>query len=185
MDLNSTMPLANLLEKLKATAHTPFECTTHMPAAVYHSEAFHQLEQERVFSNSRICIGREDEISNPSDYLTHEIAKVSVVVIRQQDNTIKGFVNACTHRLACLLKAEKGSAKKITCPYHSSTYNPAGELIRSPYMEMKPGFDQREVKLKELPVECWQGFIFVSLDKPDEDSLEKVLAPLTNNIVGR
>jgi choline monooxygenase len=185
MNSDSAIPLDNLLKNLTAAADTPFESTTPMPAAVYHSEAFHQLEHEKVFSNARICVGREDEISKLGDYLAHEISKVSVIVIRQQDNSIKGFVNACAHRFACLLKTEKGSAKKITCPYHAWTYNPAGELIRSPYMEMKSGFDQGKIKLKELPVECWQGFIFVSLNTPDEESLEKVLAPLTDNIVGR
>jgi len=182
---NSQAPLATVLDKLQRAAALEFDQAHPIPAEVNHSLAFHELEQQAVFQQEWICVGRGDEIPTPGDFLTHEIAAVPVLVVRQKDHSIKAFVNACAHRFACLVPAAQGSAKRFTCRYHAWTYDCAGELLRAPHMEMKPGFDATQHSLRTLHSDCWEGFIYVTLAQQPRYQLQDVLEPLRAQVVGR
>ena len=95
---NSNTSLSSVLKKLQDTATTPFEKAHPIPAEANHSVEFYKHERNKIFANEWICIGREDEIPNTGDYLTHDIAGVPVFVVRQSTKEILGFVNACAHR---------------------------------------------------------------------------------------
>ena len=182
---NTDVSLEQALNSLKSAADVEFESAAPIPASLNHSVAFFEHEQKIIFQNQRVCIGREDEIANWGDYLTHEIANVPVVVIRQQDDTLAAFVNACAHRSACLLSDKRGSAKRFSCRYHGWTYDTSGALIGAPYMEMKPEFDKTEHKLKPLHCEQWQGFVYVSVADQPTTVPNEVLKPFTDGVVGR
>ena len=173
---HSNLPLAIVLEKLQAAATIPFEQDHPIPPEVNHSLEFLAHERQSVFMHEWICVGRVDEIAAHGDYLTHEIAGVPVLVVRQEDGQIGAFVNACAHRFACLMPNEKGSAKRFTCRYHAWTYACDGRLIRAPYMEMKEGFDASQIRLRPLHSEVWEGFIYVSLADKPSTKLAEVLA---------
>ena len=182
---HSNAPLAAVLEQLQTAAAAPFEAAQPIPPALNHSLEFLDYERAAVFEREWICIGREDEIPRHGDYLTQQIAGVPVFVMRQADNGIRAFVNACAHRYACLLAADRGSAKRITCPYHAWTYDCAGQLQRAPYMEMKPGFDASQHRLRPLRCDSWEGFVYVTLSAEPGKSLAEALAPLRQQVVGR
>ncbi|MFT5219024.1 MAG: choline monooxygenase [Planctomycetota bacterium] len=182
---NSELPLATVLDQLRVAADKPFEIANPIPAALNHSQAFFEHEQKTIFTQEWICLGREDDVTRAGDYLTATIAEVPVLVVRQQDGSIRAFVNACAHRFACLVPAEQGSAKKFTCRYHAWTYACDGELIRAPGMEMKSGFDISQHRLRPLPICCWEGFIFVSLADEPANDLQISLQPFRESVVGR
>jgi phenylpropionate dioxygenase-like ring-hydroxylating dioxygenase large terminal subunit len=177
--------LDSVLAELKAAAAVPFAEARPLPAALNHSTAFLEHERQAVFEREWICVGREDEIPAHGDYLTHEIAGVPVLVVRQQDQEIIAFVNACAHRFACLEPAERGSRKRFTCRYHAWTYDCAGALLRAPYMEMKDGFDPAEHRLRRLHCCSWEGFVYVSIAHDPRKFLPEALAPLSEQVVGR
>lgn len=179
------LPLNVVLERLKESAERPFEDARPIPPEVHHSRAFLEHERESLFMREWICVGRADEIAAYGDYLTHDIAGVSIFVVRQEDGSIKAFVNACAHRFSRLLSDETGSRKRFTCPYHAWTYDCAGSLIRAPYMEMKEGFDLAKHGLRELQAEVWEGFLYVTLADDPAKSLAESLAPLRDEVVGR
>ena len=178
------VPLTQILSKLQQVAGQPFEQAHPIPAAVNHSADFLDHELRHVFSKDWICIGREDELLKHGDYLTGEIAGVPVMAVRQHDNQIKGFINACAHRFACLLPQSSGSAKRFTCRYHAWTYDCNGALLRAPYMEMKDGFDVSQHQLKSIPCDTWEGFVYLSLEQ-NPSPIEARLKPFTQGIVGR
>ncbi len=181
----SNIDLARILEDLQAAAAADFEHARPIPPAVNHSPAFLDLERQAVFEREWICVGRDDELAAPGDYLTFEIAGAPLFVVRHDDGSPRAFVNACAHRRACLLSAAKGSVKRITCPYHAWTYDTAGELLRAPYMEMKDGFDRSDHRLRGLPVATWEGFVYVSLSEQPRKDLAASLEPLRAGVVGR
>ncbi len=182
---HSDLDLGIVLQRLGKAARLPFEDAHPIPPEVHHSKAFLQHERTSIFASEWICIGRGDEIAGHGDYLTHEIAGVPVFAVRQADDTVKAFVNACAHRFSRLLAGETGTGRKITCPYHAWTYDCGGNLIRAPYMEMKEGFDPSQIKLRELHTEIWEGFLYVTLvDKPGT-SVADALSPFRENVVGR
>ncbi len=182
---HTNTPLATVLQALQSTAATPFAEAHPLPAAVNHSLEFLDCERRAVFEQEWICVGREDEIRDPGNFLTHEIAGVAVLVVRQSDNQIKAFVNACAHRFACLVPDGKGSAKRFTCRYHAWTYAISGELVRAPYMDMKTGFDPAQHRLRPLQVSVWEGFLYVTLAQQPATQPREVLAPLREQVVGR
>ena len=182
---HADLPLAVVLEKLEAAARLPFEAARPIPPEVHHARAFLEYEREAIFTKEWICVGRADEIPAHGDYLTHEIAGVPIFVVRREDGAIGAFVNACAHRFSRLLAAEKGSRKRITCPYHAWSYDCTGDLIRAPYMDMKAGFDPARHSLRRLHTETWEGFLYVTLADPPAKSLAEALAPLREGVVGR
>ena len=184
-DFDSPCSLAVLLQQLRDSAETSFEQACPIPAELNHSQIFHDHEKTAVFMQEWICIGRADELANTGDFLTHQIVDVPVLVVKQQDNQIRAFVNACAHRRACLVAEKSGSTKKFTCPYHAWTYDCGGELIRAPYMEMKPEFDPSQHRLLPLHLEVWEGFIYVSIAEKPRTRLSEVLKPFSEKIVGR
>lgn len=177
--------LPEVLEKLRSAAALDFDQAHPIPAVVNHSLAFHDLEQQALFQQEWICVGRADEIPHAGDFLTHQIAAVPVLVVRQADQSIRAFVNACAHRFACLVPDACGSAKRFTCRYHAWTYACSGELLRAPHMEMKPGFDPAQNGLRPLQLDCWEGFVYVTLAHKPRTRLADVLAPLEEQVVGR
>ncbi len=177
--------VARVLAELEQAAATDFEDARPIPPAVNHSSAFLDLERRAVFEREWICVGRADELPAPGDYLTFEIAGAPLFVVRHSDDSLHAFVNACAHRRACLLRAETGSVRRITCPYHAWTYDTAGELLRAPYMEMKDGFDPTQHRLRPLPLSIWEGFVYVTLAEQPRKELDAALEPLRTGIVGR
>ena len=179
------MDLNRILKNLQHAAARPFEIARPIPGEVNHSPEFHEHEQTAIFKQEWICVGRSDEVPHAGNYLTHTVADVPVVVVRQKTGDILAFVNACAHRFACLLPEKKGTAKRFTCRYHAWTYDLEGKLIRAPYMEMKDGFKNSEHGLRPLHAEEWEGFVYVSLADERPMQLVERLAPLRDEIVGR
>ena len=83
--------LASVLADLEACAATPFAEARPMPAATFHAESFLRREVEAVFATEWICLGRADDISEPGDFIGHQIAGVPVLAVRQHEGGIKVF----------------------------------------------------------------------------------------------
>ncbi len=182
---HSKATLSSVLQSLKATAKKPFLQASPIPAAANHSAEFYNHEFNAVFMQEWTCVGRTDEIPATGDYLTHDIAGVPVLVVRQSSNKVAGFVNACAHRFMCLMPKVTGNVRSFTCRYHAWTYNLDGTLKRAPFMEMKKGFDLNQHRLRSLHTEIWEGFIYVTIAKTPSNSVASSLNGLRKKIVGK
>ena len=165
LNSHSNTSLASVLKILLAAAKKPFAQASPMPAAANHSVEFYNHERNAVFMQEWICVGRTDEIPATGDYLTHNIASVPILIVRQASNEIAGFVNACAHRFMCLMPKAVGNVRAFTCRYHAWTYDLDGTLKRAPFMEMKEDFDMNQHRLRSLHTEIWEGFIYVTIAK--------------------
>jgi Rieske 2Fe-2S family protein len=134
-------------------------------------------EQEKIFSKQWMLVGHQSQIAKPGDYLVQEVAGESLVVVRDQRSTIRGFYNVCRHRGTRLKEDACGHASAIQCPYHAWTYGLDGRLLGAPHMDDVPGFDKADYSLHAVNLGLWEGFIFVNLAKKPA-SLEKWFAPL-------
>ena len=175
-------PTAELLTCLKESAAKPFEEALSLPAGMYRSDDILRLEVENLFRQDWICVGREEEIPEPGDYLTYDIVDYPVVVIRQQDGTIRSMANACLHRHTKILTGIRGEARRFSCPYHGWTYNSDGSLVGAPYMDQSPAFSCEGKGLPVLRTEIWESFIYVTLN-PGAESISTRLKGLSR-IVG-
>ena len=54
---------------------------------------------------------RENEIPNPGDFKIFDKLQRDILIVRQNDYSIKAFYNTCSHRGAPVVREKKGSTK--------------------------------------------------------------------------
>ncbi len=135
-----------------------------LPAWCYTSSEFYDREVERIWRKLWNFIGSVDQVKNPGDYFTLTFAGVPLIVLRDQDETLRAYANTCRHRGCELLEGE-GNCKLIVCPYHSWTYELNGRLRGAPEMDKTVAFDKKDYGLIPIKIDTWGGFIFVNFDE--------------------
>jgi Rieske 2Fe-2S family protein len=149
-----------------------------LSGSAYLSEEFFVRERERILFGEWTCVGREETIPGPGDYLLADIAGERLLVVRSRDGEVRAFHNVCRHRgsrlviddadrvddegAPCPAGRFKGS---IVCPYHSWTYGLAGELRNAPFLTETDGLHKSRLGLFGADVETWGGFVFVNLSR--------------------
>ena len=161
----------SLINQLRKYAELPFEHARMLPLAVYESNELLDDELSELFGNDWLCVGRTADVPNIGDYLTAEIPGPggehrSLIVIRSDDGELRAFDNVCVHRGSRLLDG-CGTEARITCPYHAWVYRNDGSLAGAPHMSRSTEpdgqpFDPSRHPLVSLPLEVWEGFVFVS-----------------------
>lgn len=120
-------------------------------------------EQNLIFARSWQYACHVEKLRKAGDFVVCEIAEESLILIRENEETINALYNVCVHRAARLLEGE-GCKKRISCPYHGWTYNLRGELISAPNAKNVCGFDLANYRLPRCQVELVHGLVFVNLD---------------------
>ena len=133
-----------------------------LPSWTYHHPEFHELEKERVFRRHWLLVGHVSEVAEPGDYLTLDAADERALIIRGRDGELRAFHNVCLHRASRLLSGDRGNCRSgIVCPYHGWSYDLDGQLRGVPSERSFPALDRSRVRLGELALDEWMGFLFV------------------------
>ena len=88
----------------------PLDQASTIPASWYIDEHVYELELQNVFAQSWQLAGRADQVGNPGQYITCEIAGEPVVVVRGADNVLRGFFNVCRHHAAAVMTEAEGTS---------------------------------------------------------------------------
>jgi choline monooxygenase len=120
-----------------------------LPARAFLSPAFFEAELEHVFERSWVHVADLAELAAAGDYVSAQIGRVPVVVVRGQDGEVRGFLNACRHRGAALVDGAGNCGAQMRCPYHAWSYRTDGTLAGVPYREE---FDCRVDGMSLVPV---------------------------------
>ena len=146
-----------------------------LPGRDYHGQEIFEMERERIFFHGWFCVGRQEQLPNPGDFLTREVADESVIVIRTTDGDIQAFANVCRHRGTRLLEEPSGHVKNaIVCPYHAWTYSTEGRLVGTPNVHAEDGLPRNEYGLWPVALQAWEGFLFVSFSSQPSPLLEEL-----------
>lgn len=121
------------------------------------------IEQARVFRQSWQLVGSAADIAEPGDHLAREVAGVPVLVVRQQDGSVRAFHNVCRHRAGPLATCDGKRARALRCRYHGWLYGLDGQLKVAAEMDEAAGFSAKDLSLEPVRAEVWQGFVFVCL----------------------
>lgn len=149
-----------------------------LPGRYYTAPDVFAEEQERIFRQRWICIGRAGALAAPGDYFLADVAGESIIALRDQTGELRAYYNVCRHRGTRLCEARAGRlSETIQCPYHAWTYALDGRLIGAPHMHEVAGFDKQAYPLHRVTLAHWQGFLFVHLD-PAAAPLDGAFAPL-------
>ena len=85
-------------------------------------------ERELVFGRVPSIVAHASELPEPNDFITLTMPRNRVIVARQQDGSVKAFVNVCRHRGAMLEEQASGRCRLFSCGYHRWSYNIDGSL---------------------------------------------------------
>ena len=147
----------------------------------YTDPSCYAAELESVFRREWIAVAREDQLAEPGDYLAFDLFGEPLLAVRGHDAALRVLSRVCRHRFMPLVPEGRGQRRAFQCPYHLWSYALDGRLVGAPDMQHSPGFERARCRLPALPVECWNGFVFTSLD-PAVTPLAPRLAALAQRI---
>lgn len=145
----------------------PDEGVFRIDRAIFADPDVFAAEMRRIFEGGWLFLGLADQAPRPHDYFTSWMGRVPVVVMRDGDGQLGGFVNACPHKGAMIAQLQAGNASRFVCAYHSWTFDSAGR--NRGIKGRKAGcyadaFDADSHDLARLPrFEEYRGFLFGSL----------------------
>jgi choline monooxygenase len=134
-----------------------------LPSILYTDKQVFAAEKTRIFERAWQVVGRRDQVANPGDYFTTELAGEPLLLVRGSDEKLRGFYNVCRHRAGPAAEG-CGSRKLFRCGYHGWTYDLQGALISATEVEGVEGFRAEDFSLAPVRVEEWFNFVFVNLD---------------------
>ena len=135
---------------------------------IFTDNAIYRSELDKVFTKNWLFLGHESQLKNNGDFFTQYMGEDPVIITRDRDGEINGFLNSCLHRGMKVCRLDSGNARSFTCIYHGWTYDPKGDLVAVPYQDKvyPDSFDRKEWGLVKIPrLESYRGFIFGCWDE--------------------
>jgi choline monooxygenase len=170
--------IASLQEKLNLfDPDLPLERARTIPALWYADPEIYAAECRSVFGATWQAIGRADQVREPGDFFTAEVAGEPIVVVRGDDGELRAFFNVCRHRGARVAPQEQGHATRLRCRYHGWTYDLCGRLRGTPEFDGVADFRREDNGLPPVAVDVWGPLVWVHLGARPQP-LAKYLAPL-------
>ena len=167
-------------EESYAGTRAPVDFARTLNPDAYRGADFFRAERERVFAANWVAAGPLDQVKNPGDILVADIAGRSVILTRDEDGELRGFLNVCRHRGTRLCAENTRVRKHIRCPYHGWGYNLRGECVGTPLFEGRKiseqtrrmfdtshlrSFDKKDHSLLPVRVDSWGPLAFACLDE--------------------
>jgi choline monooxygenase len=122
----------------------------------------YERERHAVFGREWQLAGFRAQLREPGDYVLHEVAGRPVVVVVQDDGSLRAFHNVCRHRAGPLVTDMVGNCTSLVCRYHGWAYGRDGALVSA--RDFGGEIENDEFGLFDVRVEEWRGFVFVNLD---------------------
>lgn len=149
-----------------------------LEAPFYTSQEVYDLDLDAIFGKHWLFACTEAELAEPGDYVTLDIGRQSIIIVRDDDETVRALRNVCRHRGSRILQDACGSVGNLVCPYHQWTYRTDGSLIHAEGQD--PALDRKQFGLKPVSVRTVAGLVMVCLsDEPpaDIDEVAAVIEP--------
>ncbi|MDG2028803.1 MAG: aromatic ring-hydroxylating dioxygenase subunit alpha [Acidimicrobiales bacterium] len=153
-----------------------------IPKGRYLDPEFLALENERLFPNVWQMACRQEELPEPGSFYEYTIGRQSILVVRQDDGSLRAMHNSCAHRGMKIIGGS-GKVDEFRCRFHGWRYDVDGT---STFRFMEEEFAERPAhcnNLSQVHVDSWGGWVFVHMgDDPPPllewlDPLPTLLAP--------
>lgn len=144
----------------------------------YLSRDFARLEKDKLWTEVWQWACRLEDIPKVGNYEVYDIADQSVIVVRTSETEVKAFHNVCPHRGRRLLSGS-GKVNKFHCIFHAWQWDLNGNNTRvldQEQWEGCPGMSSEELKLVEVHVAEWAGFVFINMSA-EPQPFEEFIAP--------
>lgn len=150
-----------------------------LPQPFYNDREIFDLDLAAIFNTRWIFAGMSSEIATPGSYLTLNVGRSSIVVLRDHDGDVRAFFNTCRHRGSKICLEEQGRVRKhLICPYHQWTYDLTGKLYRAAQMHAAFDADPERNALKQVQVRDVGGLIYICIaDAPSTSKFAQTIEP--------
>src|SRR6185436_16982159 len=91
-----------------------------------------------------------------------------IMVVRGDDDRLRGFFNVCRHHAAAVLTAPEGKTSNLRCPYHGWSYSLAGELKDTPEFGGACDFDRSTSGLVPVETASWENWVFARINSDSQ-----------------
>jgi choline monooxygenase len=157
-------PLDRIIDRYVRDA--PLDRASTIPADWYVDPRVFDLERRTVFARSWQVAARADQLRERGRYVSSELATGEpVVIVRGQDDLVRGFFNVCRHHAAAVVTEAEGAASGFRCPYHGWTYSLAGELKGTPDFTGVCDFDRSAHGLVPIDTARWEHWFFATAEQ--------------------
>ncbi len=153
---------------------------THVPVTNYYTQEFHDLEVEKVWKRVWQMAAHEDDLPDVGDYLPYDIAGLSFLIVKTDEDEYKAYYNACLHRGRKLREHRGKQADELRCPFHAWCWNIDGSLKQIPCEWDYPDLKREEQSLPEVNLARWGRYIFINPD-PDCEPFEDFIGDLSSH----
>lgn len=150
---------------------------------VYTDPDLFDLEMQRIHETVWIYCGHESQVKRAGDYVTVQIGRQPMVMVRGSDGAVRVLHNRCPHRGAMICGDHRGNTgEQFRCSYHAWTFHHDGSLKNIPMMDSgyagtRWNRDNPDCRMKAAArVESYRGFVFASL-AADGPTLAEFLGP--------
>lgn len=179
MDEVLTQTIRERIDEEKRRTAPPADAVEVPPIPVrrYTDPAMFELERTELFARTWLFAGHTSEWPDAGSYRQFRHTGSPLVIVRGDDGVLRAFYNSCRHRGAPVTRDACGTAKRLTCQYHSWSYGTDGSLRAVPDSRSFVDLDLDDLGLVPVQVQEWDGWVFVNED-PAAPDLESFLGPL-------
>ncbi len=143
----------------------------------YISADYARAERDRLWRKSWLQAGRLEDLPKNGDFLTFDIHDDSVIVVRENADTVRAFHNVCVHRGRKLVdtpagaRNARGNKRNFICGFHGWAYNLQGKCTYISHKDDWQGsLTEESTSLSTVKCETWGGWVWINMD-PDSVSL--------------
>jgi len=112
-----------------------------MDRAIYVDESIYQKEMKDIFGKCWLFLGVASQVEKPNDFFVTYMGDDSVIVARDGEGVLRGYLNSCRHRGMRLCREDRGEAESFHCPYHGWVYGSNGEVVSAPFYDAEESMD--------------------------------------------
>jgi Rieske 2Fe-2S family protein len=165
------------------TTSLPPSLVPTLPGSSYVDPAVFERELDGIFGRQWNAVARAADLPRPGSFVTVQVARESVIVVRGRDETLRAFLNVCRHRGARLCAEPAGEVKRsIRCGYHAWTYGLDGALVAAPNLVSMPDVDRTEFGLRPVHLREWLGYVWLNLADDPVSFDDAVVAQCTERL---
>jgi phenylpropionate dioxygenase-like ring-hydroxylating dioxygenase large terminal subunit len=150
-----------LLEVLANPTQLQAEKIHEEPVENYLSVERFARERELLFQRMPMAAALSGELPGPGSWKLFDETGVPIVLVRGEDGVVRGFLNVCGHRGARLVEQPRGTARRLSCPFHAWSYRPDGSLAGIPAQQAFDGVCREERGLRPVEVREHLGIVWV------------------------
>ena len=97
--------------------------------AAYRDQELWEREMAAVHGKVPLPLALSCELPDPGTYKAIDVAGTPVLITRDSAGEVHAMINVCRHRGSELISEGTGKAHRLTCPYHSWSYDLKGCLL--------------------------------------------------------